>query len=650
MTTHFSIFDTLLEPVFVINETQNVLYCNETASIIAGLSIRKITRGMKFLDLFEFSDTLDGLTDLSKVTDPTPYKEINFKSTQGTDGKVQVTMQPIASENGEKNWIIFFRDVTLEERLQKKYRAELEQKEGVISALEEAKLQLEHYSKNLEKMVAERTQELSRMNQTMTALLDSLGQGFFIFNNEGRILDVSSRACENTIECKPDGKMIWDVLQLSENKVSGFQKWMQTLFMEMLPFEDLAPLGPTTYPHSNQRNISLEYNPLRGADGSIEGVVVVASDITNLVEAQKQAEYQKEHAKMIINLVKSKREVLRFIHESKDMLQAIGYQTSGHRESIDSEELYRHLHTLKGGAALFAVSPVATACHEAETLLGQFNENPTPESKLELQTKCGEVEMQFEAFLEKTKEILGASVLSEERQLEVPVSKIHELASRIEPLPGGKKLADDLRAEFILEPVAPYFSPYNEVMQSLATKIDKLLHPLQIVDNKVAIVPEIYNSLFGTLVHAFRNAVDHGIELPDIRLERGKEAAGQVVVTTEVIQNSAQETLLVKIQDDGAGINPEKIREKLNKKGLDISAESDQEVIQHIFDSQFSTREQVTEISGRGVGMDAIKYAAEELGGKVWVESVLGSGSTLYIEVPYICQALKKPDTAKNAA
>ncbi len=650
MSPQFSIFDTLLEPVFVVNESQSVIYCNETASIIAGLSIRKITRGMKFLDLFEFSETIDALNNLNTVTDPTPYKEVNFKSTQGTDGKIQITLQPIASDNGEKNWIIFVRDVTLEERLQKKYRTELEQKEGVISALEDAKLQLENYSKNLEKMVAERTQELLRMNQTMTALLDSLGQGFFIFNREGRVLDVSSKACENTIEGKPDGKMIWDVLKLSENKVPGFQKWMHTLFMEMLPFEDLAPLGPTNYPHSEQRSISLEYNPLRCEDGSIDGVVVVASDITNLVEAQKQAEYQKEQAKMIINLVKGKREVLRFINESKEMLQAIDEQMSPSRKNMDSEELYRHLHTLKGGAALFAVGPVATACHEAETLLTQLNESPTPEVKIELQKKCAEVEFHFNAFLEKTTEILGASVLAEERQLEIPVSKIHELASRIEPLPGGKILADELRAEFILESIAPYFSPYNEVMQSLAVKVDKLLQPLQIIDNKVAIVPEIYNSLLGTLVHAFRNAVDHGIEQPDVRTQLGKEAAGQVVVSTQILKNPTQESLVIKIQDDGAGINPEKIREKLNKKGCDTSKENDHEVIQHIFDSQFSTREQVTEISGRGVGMDAIKYAAEELGGKVWVDSVLGSGSTLTIEVPYICQVVKKPGTAKNAA
>lgn len=186
MRIQYSLFDTLLEPVFVLTADQKVVYCNETAAIVAGLSIRKITRGMKFNELFQFSEPIEALDNLIGVSDATPYKEVNFKALHAEEGKVQITLQPIFDSMGDKNWIVFVRDVTLEERLQKKYRAELEQKEGVITALEEAKVQLENYSKNLEQMVADRTRELSRLNTTMSALLDSLGQGFFIFNAEGK--------------------------------------------------------------------------------------------------------------------------------------------------------------------------------------------------------------------------------------------------------------------------------------------------------------------------------------------------------------------------------------------------------------------------------------------------------------------------------
>lgn len=649
MKIQYSLFDTLLEPVFVLNAEQKVVYCNETAAIVAGLSIRKITRGMKFNELFQFGEPIEALDNLIAVCDATPYKEVTFKALHADEGKVQITLQPIFDSMGDKNWIVFVRDVTLEERLQKKYRAELEQKEDVIKALEDAKAQLEDYSKNLEQMVADRTRELSRLNQTMSALLDSLGQGFFIFNAEGKILDVSSKACEATVECKPDGQFIWDVLKLPENKVEGFKKWMQTLFMEMLPFEDLSCLGPVTYPHSKERNISLEYHPLRNNEGAMEGVVVVASDITSLVEAQKQAEREKEHAKLIIHMIKSKREIHRFIQEAQGLLLQVREEVSKDDGPYNTEELFRNLHTLKGGAALFSIKDVAEACHQAEGLLAELNECWTHPGFIALRGKCFEVDEYFEKFLNQTKEILGSSGIPDERQIEVAISKLNHIARKVGSLPGGGVVAQELLLELAMEPVARFIEPYGDVMTHVAGQIDKMVAPLKITNGNIMVIPEIYSSLFATFVHAFRNAVDHGIELPDLRVDQGKPAEGHVEVTFNLAHNTQGTYLLVQIKDDGGGINPERIREKLIQRGVDVAKETDQEVIQHIFDSQFSTRDQVTDISGRGVGMDAIKNAAEDLQGRVWVESVLGQGSTLFVEVPYITE-FHKEKSIKPAA
>lgn len=638
MRIQYSLFDTLLEPVFVLNAEQKVIYCNEAAALIVGLSIRKITRGHVLTELLNFSEPIEGLQDLLYVTESTPYKEVNFKSAHGPEGKIQVTIQPIFDAMGDKNWLVFVRDVTLEERLQKKYRAELEQKEDVIADLEKAKLQLEDYSKNLEKMVADRTYELSRLNQTMSALLDSLGQGFFIFKADGQIMDVSSKACDATVECRPDGKFIWDVLKLPENKIEGFKKWMQTLFMEMLPFEDLSPLGPTEYPHSENRNISLEYHPLRTAEGSMEGVVVVASDITSLVEAQKQAETQKEHAKLIINLIKSKREIQRFIYESQDLLSSLRDEVTKDTGPYNLDGVFRWLHTLKGGAALFSVKSVADRCHEAETLLSEVKSEWSQAGFIALRGKCFEIEDQFSRFIEETREILGTSALSAERQIEVAISKLNDIARKVGALPNGGTLAQELLLELAMEPVAQHLEPYSEVINRVAESEQKMVAPLQINNGKIMVIPEIYSGMLATLVHAFRNAVDHGIETPDVRVANNKPAEGKIIVDVKIHAVNDRPYLQIKIADDGAGVDPAKVRAKLAKKNIDVSKESDEEIIQHIFDSEFSTRDQVTAISGRGVGMDAIKVAAEELSGRVWVTSKVGQGSSIYIEVPYMTE------------
>lgn len=635
MKIAYSLFDTLLEPTFVLNAELKVIYCNEPAALIVGHTIRKVSK-MKFTDLFTFSEEVPGLSDILNICDATPYKELTFTTPQGGEGKIQITIQPIFDAMGDKNWIIFVRDVTLEERLQRKYRKELEQKEDVIKALEDAKVQLENYSKNLEVMVADRTRELSRLNQTMSALLDSLGQGFFIFGADGKIFDVTSKACEATIESRPQGQFIWDVFKLPGEKIEGFKKWMQTLFMEMLPFEDLAPLGPVRYPHSQGKHIALEYHPLRTEEGAMEGVVVVASDITSLVEAQRVAEEEKQHAKLIINMIKGKREIRRFIQESLVMIASIHDEVTGEASSLDRENLFRHLHTLKGGAALFSVKEVAELTHQAEGILAELNTQWSQAGFIALRGKCFEIEEAFEKFLKETREILGSSAMSEERQIEVAITKLNQIARKVGTLPGGGPVAQDLIMELVMEPVSSFVEPYNDVILNLASKLEKKVAPMVIENGSVMVVPEIYNSLFSSLVHAFRNAIDHGIETPTWRAQNDKPEQGHihVSVSTEVVAN--KQFLQIEIRDDGQGVHPEKIRAKLQSLGVNTSEESDEQVIQHIFDSQFSTRAEVNDISGRGVGMDAIKNAAELLGGKTWVESKVGEGSKIFVRVPYL--------------
>ena len=160
----------------------------------------------------------------------------------------------------------------------------------------------------------------------------------------------------------------------------------------------------------------------------------------------------------------------------------------------------------------------------------------------------------------------------------------------------------------------------------------KQIAPLVFENQNQLILPEAYENLFSTFIHAFRNAADHGIESPSARESIGKNPMGQIKVRFATYKHR----LLIQISDDGGGIDPEKIREKLNNKGIMNKRESNKKIIQHIFDSQFSTKDIISETSGRGVGMDAIQFAAKTLGGKSWVRSTIGKGTTLYVCVPLI--------------
>ncbi len=141
-------------------------------------------------------------------------------------------------------------------------------------------------------------------------------------------------------------------------------------------------------------------------------------------------------------------------------------------------------------------------------------------------------------------------------------------------------------------------------------------------------------TLSGCLTHMIRNCLDHGIETPSDRQQAGKKAVGEIS-----IQFSETDDLIrVRLDDDGRGINPKKIAAKLVQQGLyndsQIAAMPDTAIIQHIFASGFSTAEKVTDVSGRGVGMDMVLSSIQALGGAVSVHSQVGKGTSVIMDMP----------------
>src|SRR5690606_17910733 len=115
---------------------------------------------------------------------------------------------------------------------------------SVIVDLRKAKAQLEDYSKNLEQKVEQRTAELAEANALIAAVINSLKQGFFVFDANGNCLPFYSKACETLLYVKDINKPVWEILQLPPTDIPGFKDWIGVLFAEPLPFDDIAVLGP----------------------------------------------------------------------------------------------------------------------------------------------------------------------------------------------------------------------------------------------------------------------------------------------------------------------------------------------------------------------------------------------------------------------
>lgn len=616
-----NLFDTLLEPVFILDENKVITYCNETAAQLLDSNPRKIIRSkLSFINSFSFSENLDFLDSIKTIKEPSPYKEVSFSTASHHEGKAQITLQPFTNDS----WILFFRDVTLEERLQKKYRAELEQKEDVIEDLKKAQGQLEVYSKNLEHLVDERTREIVSLNKMMKALLDSLNQGFFIFYKDGSCSPIYSKACLDILETDPSDKTIWEVLNLKSEKVQGFQNWMQTLFSEMLPFEDLAPLGPVTRPHSQNKNISLQYFPIRNAETQIEAVVCVATDISDLVAAQKQAEMDRAKAESILKMVQHKKQIELFFNETKKDFKKILEVTNSSHFTEHAEEILRFLHTLKGGAASFSYINLKEKCHQAESYFVENKDTFSSKNKSDFKTQLLEIQQSFTSSVKDYENMFGK--ISSVKTIDIALADFDMLLEKA----SSTLLKSEFTEKYLCEPVIDHISHYEQIISQTALSLNKKIKPLEISGADVKIPKQRFDSLFQVLIHALRNSVDHGIEDSEKRLQQGKSAEGQI--TFSVHKSSSH--LKIVLKDDGKGIDPEKIRKKLLQAQSPLANQSNEEIIYRIFDPQFSTKQEVTEISGRGIGMDAILSEINHLKGTIKINTKIHQFTEFVIEVP----------------
>jgi len=184
-----------------------------------------------------------------------------------------------------------------------------------------------------------------------------------------------------------------------------------------------------------------------------------------------------------------------------------------------------------------------------------------------------------------------------------------------------------------MQPIKKVFGRFPRVVRDLARSMKKEVN-LVLRGEDTDLDKNLVEALADPLVHLVRNSVDHGVEVPDIREANGKPRMGTVILSAE----QEGDHILLSIEDDGAGMDPNFLRKKAVEKGLmDTDAAerlSDEEAFNLIFAPGFSTKVEITDVSGRGVGMDVVKTKISQLNGTLDIKSVLGQGSRFIIKVP----------------
>ncbi|NJL09119.1 MAG: chemotaxis protein CheA, partial [Methylacidiphilales bacterium] len=224
------------------------------------------------------------------------------------------------------------------------------------------------------------------------------------------------------------------------------------------------------------------------------------------------------------------------------------------------------------------------------------------------------------------------------------------LAKRAEEVFGSRQLSREIKDQFSIidriaqglqvgvmsvrmMPVSQLFQRFPRLVRDTARKLDKAIE-LAIEGEETEADKNVLESLADPLIHIVRNSVDHGIEMPEVRRAAGKPEQGLI----RLIARQENDNVVIEVTDDGKGIDPEVVKAKALKIGL-IDAEqaaqmSDVDAVNLVFAAGFSTNEQVSDLSGRGVGMDVVRTAVQKAGGEVWLSSQKGTGTSITLRLP----------------
>jgi two-component system chemotaxis sensor kinase CheA len=468
------------------------------------------------------------------------------------------------------------------------------------SALEE--------QRRLGQLVAERTSELDSRNADMRLVLDHVGQGFVMIGRDGKMSRERSAVLERWLGPAPRSERLADYLAAVAPDVGAwFALGWEAVVEGVLQLE----LGLDQLPKSltiGERVIHIGYRPILGADGELERVLCVLSDLTPELERSRAAADERELTVLCTRLFNDRSGTVEFCAEVDALLETLALPS-------EPEAFRRCLHTLKGSAGLYGVDSLAVLCHELEESLGG-EEQLAPELLAPLVQRWSSLRTKLEPLLDTQ----SGSILLELGEYETLLEAVERGAPR-------SAILQTLQS-FRLEPVQTRLARMAEHAERLAERLDKSPVEVRIDADKTRLAREPWSDFWSAAVHVVRNAVDHGLEPPDEREQLGKRVPAQLNLRARL----AGERFVVEVEDDGRGIDWDALASKARVCGMPSATRDD--LIDAMFTNGLSTRVTATDVSGRGVGLDVLRAACSRTGGTIEVESKKGEGTMFRFSWP----------------
>lgn len=485
---------------------------------------------------------------------------------------------------------------------------------------------------NLEEKVEEKTKKV-------TTLLDNAGQGFLSFGSDFLIDEEYSIECIKFLGAKIAKVDITNLLFKDDNKKEFFKNTLIETFKidDAVVRKSMLSLLPSEI-ILNKRALRLEYKII-----DVDKLMLIITNISAQKKLEKKIKKEEETLKMIVEVVSesdafydTKKDYEEFITSYEELIDP--NKTSLHNLS----EVYRTIHTFKGAFSQLYMNNVVRFLHSLESeLSSMIKENKHTNEMLIALLRKSDFETNLESELSTIKDILGEEFINSQSFIKVIYSEIKVLQDKVYSM-FEKEHLETKQAKEIIQRVTSLsnhklmtlLKHYPSLVEQLALRLGKEVYDLEIIGSDDIVVIDEYKPFIKSLVHIFRNSIDHGIETPEERLENGKEERGTISCSFEV-ENDAIEII---ISDDGAGLNKDKILQKALKENIisvqEATLMSDEDMYGLIFNDRFSTKDEISDISGRGVGMSAVKHELDKLGGSIKINTQKNSGTTFIFTIP----------------
>jgi len=481
---------------------------------------------------------------------------------------------------------------------------------------------------NLEKRIEEKTSKV-------TTLLDNAGQGFLTFDTDFIVDEEYSKECIKLLGKDIAHKDITNLLFKDKSKKELFKITLINALNDDIEIKRNAYIS--LLPRIillNKKAVKLEYKIVENSK-----YMLVLTNITSQKKLEKKIKKEQEILKMIVAIVSESEVFYEVKQEYEIFINNFMKQIDLSKTPLfNITNIYRIIHTFKGTFAQIYMQDIVTFLHHLESDISTLQKETTRTNEDVIQLlEISDFESSLEKNISIIEDILGSEFLDSDNYLKIELNDIVSLQEKIEKILENYNHTTPECQDILCQvqklsgsKLMTLFHPYISSTSQLANRLEKEIYEIEIIGDNKLVVNDKFKPFIKSLIHIFRNSVDHGIEMPEIRVENNKDEKGTISCNFEI----KEDKLIIVISDDGAGIDIEKMKEKLKNRGIETQNIDNSEIYNFIFDDNLSTKDEVSSTSGRGVGMSVVKEECEKLNGKVYITSQKNVGTTFEFVIP----------------